>query len=273
MDALPVWGQTLTVAGTGTLLLATLVGLLQTDAKTILAYSSIGKMGLLAAGVGLMLREPALAPTGSAALVLFAAHHGLVKGGLFLGVGLRKQAPRALQPATLVGLTLLALALSGAPLTSGALAKNGLKPLLLTAAPAVSYTIALGTVGAVLLMARWWWITVCLQPRPVAAARGSVAAWGLLIGCVLALPFALGSPADWFADVGGVMFGGALAGVALALARHGPRGVYAVYARWSARVPPGDILPLARQALARLRRRATDHRPTARDLPIPASVQ
>ncbi|MFU8819647.1 MAG: complex I subunit 5 family protein [Desulfurivibrio sp.] len=120
-----------------------LKGLTRDDPKTVLAWSSISQMGLLTVGLGLFLgggeaREPALA-----AIQLYAVHHGLAKGALFLAVGVAGMAfHRSARNAgkvngipggeLLLGAAVLlpALSLAGAPLTSGFAAKN----LLLTAA-------------------------------------------------------------------------------------------------------------------------------------------
>lgn len=255
--ALPGWGTALTLAGTVTLLWATFVGLCQTAPKVILAYSSIGKMGLLAVALGLMMREPALAAAGSTALAWFAAHHGLVKGGLFLGLGLRKQAPFTWQPPIVLGLALLALALVGAPLTTGALAKYGLKPVLHTAAAPVALALSVGTLGAILLMARWWWIVARLTPHPGPGMHAPAVAWALLSGLVGVVPLMLGSPAAWLNDAGTTMLGLILVTGALA-ARTSALGQG--YTRCSRYLPPGDLLPLAGRAFARWRDRSRPFR-------------
>jgi len=130
-NALPTWGALLAGGGVLALFYALPVGLVQSDPKVLLGYSSISKSGLIALVVGIVLMEPALAPVGLPALTLFAAHHALVKAALFLGLD-RPAAP-ALRPLVLVGLAFLALALAGAPLTSGAVAKYELKPVMAAA--------------------------------------------------------------------------------------------------------------------------------------------
>jgi len=52
----------------------------------MLAYSSVSQMGLIAVGVGAALLLPAAAAALMAAVALYALHHGLAKGTLFLGV-------------------------------------------------------------------------------------------------------------------------------------------------------------------------------------------
>ena len=104
-------------------------GLRQSNPKTVLAWSSISQMGLLTVGLGLLLAGgPATAPA-LLAIQLYAFHHGLAKGALFLAVGLTRNyisepPPRAIRLLLIPALLLPALSLAGAPLTSGFLAKN-----------------------------------------------------------------------------------------------------------------------------------------------------
>ena len=120
-EALGGWGHLLFLLGSITVIYGFLVGLVQTNPKVVLAYSSVSKMGLMTALLGLGLANPALAPALLTGLVLFAAHHGLAKGALFLGVGVAHASPaRWVVPA----LAIPALVLAGAPFTSGALTKQ-----------------------------------------------------------------------------------------------------------------------------------------------------
>ena len=198
--ALPDWGALLAAGGVLTTFYALPLGLVQSDPKVVLAYSSVSKMGLLMLILGLILMQPALAPVGVAALAAYAGHHSLVKGGLFLGIGLRKQA--ALQPLVLGGMLLLALAMAAAPFTSGAVAKYGLKPVLEQAAwPWVPAAVTLAAAGTTLLMARLLWITVRTPVHPQPGMGWPALAWTALLALVAAAPFALGTPAGWDTDV------------------------------------------------------------------------
>jgi formate hydrogenlyase subunit 3/multisubunit Na+/H+ antiporter MnhD subunit len=101
-------------------------GLAQTDPKTVLAYSSVSQMGNMALGTGILLLLPGGAPVALLGVVIYAVHHGVAKGALFLGVGVGDRAPGLRTP--LLAATLVpALALAGAPFTSGVLAKGLLK--------------------------------------------------------------------------------------------------------------------------------------------------
>ena len=95
-------------------------GLGQQDPKTVLAWSSVSQMGVLTVGLGLWLGGGAGRETALAATVIFAAHHALAKGALFLTVGVADENPK---PARLLAL-IPALSLAGAPFSSGFVAKN-----------------------------------------------------------------------------------------------------------------------------------------------------
>ena len=120
------WGGVLVVAGVIAMFGAVIAGVAQRDSKTALAYSSVSQMGYLMVAVGAGLLVPQAWPLLLPAAAMYALHHGLSKGALFLGVGvLRAQCvPRR---AGMLGMLLPAAALAGAPLTSGVLAKDWLK--------------------------------------------------------------------------------------------------------------------------------------------------
>ena len=90
-------------------LLVVPIALVQRDPKVVLAYSSIGKMGTMIAGLGVAAMEPGLAPAITIALLFYAAQHGFAKGALFLGVGIVKSSN---QRWPLAALTLIALVLA-----------------------------------------------------------------------------------------------------------------------------------------------------------------
>ncbi|MBS0562256.1 MAG: hypothetical protein JSR21_19585 [Proteobacteria bacterium] len=127
--ALPDWGTALAAAGFFSAFWGVGAGLRQRDPRTVLAYSSISQMGVIAAVMGLALA--AGDPGAGIAAALYGAHHTLVKGGLFLAVGLA-----ATRRETRVGLFVLvpaaviALGMAGLPLTGGALAKLAVKPVM-----------------------------------------------------------------------------------------------------------------------------------------------
>jgi multicomponent Na+:H+ antiporter subunit A len=79
------WGGLLTIVGLCGAFYGVVVGITQSNPKTVLGYSSVSQMGFLAAvlGMGLSAGDAGAAPIAA----LYAAHHVLVKGALFLAVG------------------------------------------------------------------------------------------------------------------------------------------------------------------------------------------
>ena len=57
--------------------------MLQDDPKVVLAHSTISQLGFITAVIAAGILEPGLAPLVSAAAVVYAVHHGLVKGALW----------------------------------------------------------------------------------------------------------------------------------------------------------------------------------------------
>ena len=117
----PMLGQIGMLLGSFAVFYGVGVGLLQNRPKTVLAYSSISQMGLMALLTGVALATPQLWPVIFFTLIVFSLHHGFAKATLFLALG-------AVNSNRLTWLLILpALALVGAPLTSGAVAKLAFK--------------------------------------------------------------------------------------------------------------------------------------------------
>lgn len=243
--ALTGWGLLLVFIGLLTLFFAIPIGLVQSNPKVILAYSSVSKMGLMTLTLGLILLEPDLAPAAILAISLFATHHALVKGGLFLGVGLRLHA--GAQGLVLAGIVVLALSLAGIPFSSGAVAKYGIKPALAgTDWTWLATAVTLSTAATALLMARFLWVIWRLEPHPSPGHVLGGMAWGGLIALSLLFSLLLGTPAAWETDALPI-------GVAVALAL--PVALVAwrkpdLLRSGTDLVRPGDILGLVRTLLA-----------------------
>ncbi|WP_240407676.1 complex I subunit 5 family protein [Halomonas sp. JS92-SW72] len=257
-------GRAMLAVGLAGAIGAALVGVCQRHPKAVLAYSSVSQLGMLAALVGAGLTAPALWPALAPAVVLFAAHHGLTKGALFLGVGIAEHPPRL--PAWALALLLAAPALSLAGvLGSGLATKWAFKEALYDGGYAGLVTwLSLAAVGTTALMARTLWCQWQGERQarddglmPLAAPMPL--AWLLLLASALALPLwlpALGMAPAWppAAELIGLGWP-ALLGLSLSLLVgwlvH--RGV--LRAAWR-RPPPGDLWwPLA-QGLGRLWRAA-----------------
>ena len=123
--ALPGWGEALAWAGFVSAFYGVAIGLTQKDPKTVLAYSSISQMGVIAGalGMGLASGDRGAAPD----VAFYAANHALVKAALFWTIGaVATLGERRHLPALIVA-GLLALSLGGLPLTGGELAKLAVK--------------------------------------------------------------------------------------------------------------------------------------------------
>lgn len=250
--ALPEWGAVMITAGAVAAFYATLVGLMQSNPKTVLAYSSVSKMGVMTIGIGLGLVAPDSWPLLLSAILIYALHHGLAKGALFLGVGMAAAPPvsKGQRRMLMAGLLLPALALAGAPLTSGMIAKHLLKVQVTSVMSPwgdwLQILLPWSTVATAMLMGRFLYL---VWPRHE-AAKGAVSKPGtmwwpwiaLLAAVVLSLwliPF-LELKAPWSMKVmisalWPAALGGGLAAIVWLAARG--RRIHHL-----PRVPPGDIL-------------------------------
>jgi hydrogenase-4 component B len=243
--SLPGWGALVMAAGFTAAFGAAFLALHQQQPKTVLAYSSISQMGLITVGIGAGLHAPALWPLLAPAIALFALHHALAKGALFLGVGIARHPGALARPLLWVLLTLPALALTGL-MTSGSIAKLELKAALATepdlpgAWEHLPLLLALAAVGTTLIMARYLWL-LRKEDRGDRAPDSMWWGWGLVLGGSLALVFLL--PDAGLAAHGSIrpddtrdLAWPVLAGAALAAI--GARSLHT----WP--IPPGDLLAL-----------------------------
>lgn len=233
------WGLGLALLGFLTAYWGVVAGLTQRAPKTILAYSSVSQMGVVAAVVGMGIHG---AVEGSSLHVAFyAAHHALAKGALFLAVGVALAGGARARLAVLPLALLLALAFGGLPPTGGALAKAAVKPELGEGLAAVA--AALSALGSTVLMLHFVHRLHLAMREGAEAKPAPLLPWLLLGLAALLLPWLWvgavvgeGAGKIWSAEAWGPVALGAV----LALA----------WARWGARVPPvpeGDILVLMRR--------------------------
>jgi formate hydrogenlyase subunit 3/multisubunit Na+/H+ antiporter MnhD subunit len=256
--ALPFWGTLCLLAGLLAAFYGVGIGLTQKDPKTVLAYSSISQMGFMTLAVGAGLVVPEAWALTLAAVLLYAMHHALAKGALFLGVGVAQGTghDRWQRGFVLVGLLLPALALGGAPLTSGAAAKLALKDAVLTL-PApwrewLGGVLAAAAVGTTLLMGRFLW-----SVWPISKAEsphlglGSWLPWAVLVVVVAVSPWLVALPT--LAERQTAMIA--------ALWPVGGGAFMALGAWWWSRktrvrvgvqIPAGDLLALVERLLARV---------------------
>ncbi|SDT25546.1 Formate hydrogenlyase subunit 3/Multisubunit Na+/H+ antiporter, MnhD subunit [Halopseudomonas xinjiangensis] len=164
-------------------------GLLQRRAKSVLAYSSVSQIGYLLIIIALAWSDPDHRGAAASLLALYAVHHGLAKGALFMGAGLAHQ--QKLKPLHLALLGIAALALAGAPLTSGGAVKTQLKSLMTEGAWADwTLLLSLGSVGTALLAGRAVWLMLREQPAGGHIAPAQIAFWAPLCMASLVLPWA-----------------------------------------------------------------------------------
>jgi formate hydrogenlyase subunit 3/multisubunit Na+/H+ antiporter MnhD subunit len=244
--ALPEWGVTLSAVGLLTAFYGVAIGITQANPKTVLAYSSVSQMGLVAAVLGMGLAAGDGDATSAAAF--YAAHHVLTKGALFLAVGVvAVTGARRLWP-VLLPAAVLALGFGGLPLTGGALAKLAVKAPL--GEGVVGLLATLAAAGSTLLMLHFLSrlrSSVASDPRAT-APPGLVWPWLGIAFAAVAVPWALFltsgigtlaeviAPADLWKGLWPVLLGAALAVV---LRRFGDR---------LPPVPEGDVLVLGGRA-------------------------
>jgi formate hydrogenlyase subunit 3/multisubunit Na+/H+ antiporter MnhD subunit len=254
----PVWAELLVAVGLISAFYGVAIGITQRNAKTVLAYSSISQMGLIAAAAGLALQGAERAAV--ALLTLYAAHHLLAKGALFLGLGVLAEGVKRRRWLVVLPAALVGLGIAGLPLTGGALAKQALKPLFDSGS--LGMLASLSSAGSTLLMLhflrRLW-----LSAGGIADADSSADAdsglfqrllpWWLMALAALLLPWilvpllglgasgtwlvAMLAPPDLWKQLWPLLLGAA---AALALWRWGERLPL---------LPPGDVLSLGAPAV------------------------
>ena len=146
--AMPDWGTALAAAGLFAALYGVVIGITQRNPRVVLAYSSVSQMGFIVAVIGMGM----LAGDGRAALAaaFYAAHHVLVKGALFLSIGVIAATGSRRLWLMLLPAAIIAVGLGGLPLTGGALAKFVADELL--GDSTASSIATLSAVGTTLLM-------------------------------------------------------------------------------------------------------------------------
>jgi NADH:ubiquinone oxidoreductase subunit 5 (subunit L)/multisubunit Na+/H+ antiporter MnhA subunit len=211
------------------------------------------------------LAAPEAWPYALAACLAYAVHHGLAKGALFLGVGVVPAArTRAARWAAMGGLAFAALAVAGAPLTSGSVAKTALKEAALRAPEwpiALDLLLPLAAVGTTLLMGRFLMLVWWERPAGHGSFAGLAGPWAVLLAAVAGVMWVVpgryeleavsaylpGPAAAWLA-VWPVVAGAVLLWVLV----QGARRLRVPAERVA--VTPGDLLVPLERGLARARR-------------------
>jgi hydrogenase-4 component B len=220
------WGEVMLVAGCATALIGALYAVLESDAKRVLAWSTVKNAGMLAITLGLAATftrggQPVLAGIALAACLYHAVGHGLSKGLAFLSVGeaahaagsrdlerlggLARRLPRLSMAALVAVLALAGLPLLGCfagewllyqALIVGFSAGTGSLRLL---APFVGGGLALATALSLAALVKLYGVGFLGRARSEEAARahpaGPLTEWTLL--ALAALGVAWGAGATW----------------------------------------------------------------------------
>jgi formate hydrogenlyase subunit 3/multisubunit Na+/H+ antiporter MnhD subunit len=247
----PNWGVALATAGFFSAFYGVAIGITQSNPKTVLAYSSVSQMGLLAAviGIGLMVGDTSAATPA----IFYAVHHTLVKGGLFLAVGVSALTRERRLWLVVFPAAVLALGLGGLPLTGGALAKLAIKGSLGDGAAGTLATLS--SIASTVLMIHFLQRLKSDAPQDphASAPTGLVVPWLTIAIAAVVLPWALyprivgGSfsdvlaPKELWAALWPVLLGGLLS---IAMWRR---------ANWLTPIPAGDVLVFAERATPAVR--------------------
>jgi len=203
--ALLQWGQVLMIMGLIAAFYGVVVGITQRQPKSLLAYSSISQMGIMTMAVGLGLLAPHAWPVILPTVAFYALHHALSKAALFMGVGLNGSHNHLQRLWVWLGLWLPALALVGAPWTSGMYAKLLLKTQTLYAPTPwdslLPVLLSASAFATALLMARLLYlIRPAAQPSGVPPVSGLVWPWLAALVSVMLVPLSLLPPMAEYGD-------------------------------------------------------------------------
>jgi formate hydrogenlyase subunit 3/multisubunit Na+/H+ antiporter MnhD subunit len=185
----PDWGTTLAAAGFFAAIYGVVIGIAQRDPRIVLAYSSVSQLGVMVAVIGMGM----VAGDGRAALATagYATNHILVKGALFLSVGVIAATGRKYLWLMLLPTALIAVGLGGLPLTGGGLAKLVVDGPLGDGTASILATVSsVGTTVLMLHFLRSVLNNVSQDPEAKAAA-GLVVPWLAVAAASIILPWTL----------------------------------------------------------------------------------
>ncbi|MFT6989119.1 MAG: multicomponent Na+:H+ antiporter subunit D [Paraglaciecola sp.] len=182
-ESIMLLAQPMMVLGFTAAFLAAAYGVLQDNAKTVLAYSTVSQLGIISASIGFALAYPNSWEMLLPAIVFFAMHHGFAKATLFLSVGLSNELQRKSRFSPLLWMLVLipAVSLIGLPLTSGAFAKTALKSAT-SSWPMFSTLLVLSAIGTSLLMGRFIQLMAKVETNKPSDAPPR---WGLILPTAL----------------------------------------------------------------------------------------
>ncbi|MDR5897664.1 proton-conducting transporter membrane subunit [Halomonas vilamensis] len=194
-DDIATLGRVMLVMGLAAAFGAALYGIWQRHPKAVLAYSSISQMGMLTSLVAMGLVAPDTWPFLWPAVVLFAAHHALAKGALFMGTSVSEHPPRMPLPLLFGLLALPGLSLAGA-LGAGMVSKWSMKNALYAQGHTGLITLlTLAAVGTSLLVSVTLWRQWQQRGEPGSHAC-QLGGWLAALIATLLAPLWLPLPAD-----------------------------------------------------------------------------
>jgi formate hydrogenlyase subunit 3/multisubunit Na+/H+ antiporter MnhD subunit len=186
--AQPGLGTALIAAGIISTFYGVVIGINRLNPKTVLAYSSVSQMGVIATLLGVGLATASNGVTLAAGF--YAAHHLLVKGGLFLATGIVVKSGIRLWP-VLIPATIVGLALAGLPLTGGFVAKAAVKPFI--GEGSFAAFAALSSAGTTVLMLHFINCLTRLQPQIKSEPTpiGLIGPWLVTAFAAITIPWTL----------------------------------------------------------------------------------
>lgn len=188
-----ILGQVILVAGLAAALGAAGYGVWQRQPKAVLAYSSISQMGMLTALVAMGLVAPDIWPLLWPAVLLFAAHHALAKGALFMGTAISEHPPAWPRGLLFVLLALPGISLAGS-LAAGMATKWSMKSVLYTQDhTTLVLWLTIAAIGTSALVSVTLWRQWQQQGEPGSNAC-QLTAWLMALVIALSTPFWLPLP-------------------------------------------------------------------------------
>jgi formate hydrogenlyase subunit 3/multisubunit Na+/H+ antiporter MnhD subunit len=239
----PAWGAAIAALGFLTAFWGVGCGVTQRNPKTVLAYSTVSQMGVVAAALGMgLLLGIATTPI---SVAFYGLHHLLAKGALFLAVGVAAACGGRARWWVLAPALVLALGFGGLPPTGGALAKAAVKPEL--GEGVAGALAALSAIGSTALMLHFMRRLAGMPEGEGSPAPGLLLPWLVLAAAAVVLPWVLFVPAG--GDLGSALSWPSLVEAAWPVALGALLAL--ALARWDARlpeVPEGDVILLAQRA-------------------------
>jgi formate hydrogenlyase subunit 3/multisubunit Na+/H+ antiporter MnhD subunit len=247
-NAMPEAGMLILAAGLLSAFYGAVLGLTQSNPRSVLAYSSISQLGQMAAVLGAGLA--AGVPGAGVIVAYYAVYHVLTKGGLFLMLGAQAEG-RRLPTWQIAFAAFMALGFAGLPLTGGALGKLAFKDIAGGGVTGLLFSLA--AIGSTVPMIHFLKLASDTRRQPAAGAIPAVAwlaaalaatllQWGLFAEVAGVSPSYALKPNVILELLWPVAAGALLAWTMAALGTQLPR------------LPPGDI---GAAALAVMERNAT----------------